>query len=111
MKKTIRFTEEELTELEALEIKGGVGGSGIDPQSNKNTCTNNNAGCGCSGTNEGCINERSGCGSSGTNSGCTNNAANCGCTLIGTNSTPSCYGMINKCGNSGICEVNGAGCS
>ncbi len=110
MKKTIKFTEEELTELEALEIKGGVGGSGIDPQSNT-SCVNNNAGCGCNDTNDECTNYKSGCGSTGTNKGCTNDAANCGCTLIGINSTSSCHGMINKCGNGGICEVNGVGCS
>lgn len=92
MKKDAKLTKEEISELEALEIRGGVRGSGINPLSN-DPCLNGSAGCGCGSTN----------------SGCTNSVSGCGCEPS-TNTPSHCSIIVNKCSN-GSCGSNGLSCT
>lgn len=57
----MKFSAEELSELEALEIKGGAMGNPNDPMSQLR-CVNIVVGCGASSTQEECVNKVTGCG-------------------------------------------------
>lgn len=56
-----KFTAEELSELEALQIRGGASGNPADPMA-QDGCINKNLGCGAGATQRQCVNEASGCG-------------------------------------------------
>lgn len=92
MKDDVKLTKEEISELEALEIRGGMRGSGINPLSNE-PCINTSAGCGC-GT---------------TNTACTNKISGCGCDLPTTNPL-DCSIIVNNCSNE-KCGSNGLSCT
>ncbi len=57
--KNLIFTHEELSEMEALEIKGGIAEPSAAVQ---NGCENSAVGCGSGVTQNGCINKAEGCG-------------------------------------------------
>lgn len=90
MKET-KFTAEELSELESLEIRGGVIAS---VNGSQEKCINSAAGCGGTISQEACVNSIGGCGAGASQKGCSNSFENCGSTLPsrpGGNSDPSCY--------------------
>lgn len=60
--KNFFFTKDEISEMESLEIKGGIhlGPDGIMAQSG---CINNKAGCGANVDQNACVNNETGCGS------------------------------------------------
>ncbi len=95
MKET-KFTAEELSELESLEIRGGIV---ADSGNTQTQCVNNSNGCGSGVTQDSCSNGALDCGGSASQSGCVNGTNACGSQSScqkppsppGGNSDPSCY--------------------
>lgn len=74
MKET-KFTAEELSELESLEIRGGIVS---DSENTQNSCANTANNCGSGVTQGSCTNDAIGCGGNASQNGCINGANACG---------------------------------
>ncbi len=60
--KKFDFSAEELSELEALQVRGGATGNPDSPMG-QNKCSNTKLGCGAGVDQDGCTNSETGCGS------------------------------------------------